>query len=280
MKKILISSCTALALACTTSFTQAALLAYDSFDYGGTSPGSDLTGLNGGTGWASAWEPFTTATPLRLSDTAMTYPDLPTIGTAMGMVSNVDGSPTGSGRVFASASARDFVATDIGSGTLYFSGLVQSYFNADLGAVFRLHSNTTNANGAVLSFWFNGGNVGISDGWNATPGASLGTYSGDVALAGPTTSTFFVFKYDYSTQLAELFLNPDATMPEPGIATISLDFTDARGAIGALTPTIPGDYGTWDELRVGTSWGAVIPEPTSAAMLLGGLGLLALRRRR
>lgn len=35
-----------------------------------------------------------------------------------------------------------------------------------------------------------------------------------------------------------------------------------------------------DEIRFGATWGDVVPEPTSAALLMGGLSLLAWRRRR
>lgn len=37
--------------------------------------------------------------------------------------------------------------------------------------------------------------------------------------------------------------------------------------------------GEIDEIRFGATWGDVVPEPTSAALLLGGLSLLAWRRR-
>ena len=38
--------------------------------------------------------------------------------------------------------------------------------------------------------------------------------------------------------------------------------------------------GELDEIRFGATWGDVVPEPTSAALLFGGMSLLAWRRRR
>jgi len=90
-----------------------------------------------------------------------------------------------------------------------------------------------------------------------------------------------VVSYDYSSQIATLWVNP--TSPSSTSITYNTTFSDAISAI-AFRQAAGNSSQTIDNLVVGTSFNDVVPvpEPSTLALgLVGGLaGLVALRRKR
>jgi hypothetical protein len=124
---------------------------------------------------------------------------------------------------------------------------------------------------------------------SATGGYQLGIRTlGQGTTYGSTLSLgatyLIVMKYDFTAHKASLFINPGLTVNEPGTPSVfSLGTTSAANVdqvylrIGGVNQ---GNY-VVDNMRVGTTWVDVIPEPTAAALMgLGVLGLGLARRSR
>ncbi len=99
---------------------------------------------------------------------------------------------------------------------------------------------------------------------------------------------FVVMSLDLATDQSSLWVNPVDESSAFVTATDAFSFSGQINAF-ALRQGVSGNspnqgaYGilTLDDLRVGTSWASIVPEPTSAGILvIGGLvGLLARRKR-
>ena len=273
-------------LAGASSVANAALIAYEDFDYpGGTN--LTLSTDNNGTGWDAAW--------------AGTGPSgLTTSGSGKSLY--FDQSPDlitdGSTHVWSESSKgneRDFTGViDLASETLYFSALVRGYAG----------STTGGASEADLRFGFFDGagatgnmraNVGITNGTLFTAATTDGYGAGDTldnAFVDDTTY-LLVMKRTGSAIRASLILadgNPGNIAAEPvswqvnDAGTSGVDLTSIRFLTNG-----DNDGGLRvDELRIATDWDSavngliLVPEPSSYA-LLGGLLALAvvtLRRRK
>jgi hypothetical protein len=160
------------------------------------------------------------------------------------------------------------------------AGTPGSYTSSPRGT-FNIFSNTTNANNPQNGFGINianGGalNAGASTGGTAATGtiiSSGGVYSilGRLFVdgAGSATNTLWVNPADVSSEMA---LGTGASVTG-SIATNATEAAFGGRSFGGST-----GYRV-DEIRVGTAFFDVVPEPSSAALgLLGALGLL--RRRR
>jgi len=104
----------------------------------------------------------------------------------------------------------------------------------------------------------------------------------------PTTTTQFVVgrvTFDATgNEVFELAINPsslDETTAFTGATTVSHDIgITAFDQFGVLANANNNGTHLYDEIRIANSYAEVIPEPSATTLLLGGLGVLVLLRRR
>ena len=92
-----------------------------------------------------------------------------------------------------------------------------------------------------------------------------------------SAATFLVYKLNLDTDQFSVFVNPAVGVVEP-TPTLTWTSTADLGSIG-----INSDPGVlFDEFRLGTTFADVtpVPEPGSIALLVCGLGAIAIGRRR
>ena len=143
----------------------------------------------------------------------------------------------------------------------------------DTGTGFRARVFTSTTNAAPGSF-----RLGIGNSSGAT--ATSGQIGVDLSL---NTTYTVVTRYDVASGLSTIWLNPVAeTDPgvtasdAPGLIDISSYGFRQSLATGSGMGTL-----TVDDLRVGTTFAEVVPEPSTIALLcLGAVALLARRFRR
>lgn len=152
---------------------------------------------------------------------------------------------------------------------------------------FNTPSGSSTTNGTI--------NFGVRDG-AGDPASGFRTTGGEVELSLNTTELYvFKVEVDATGSSSNLYVwrNPflDGTELSNGAADWSYVASTTPGG-GSFAST--GNFAEWsfdssnqaeiifDELRFGTDFNQVvpIPEPTSAALVIGSLSLLALRRRR
>ena len=267
-------------LAGASSVANAALIAYEDFDYAG---GTNLTTTtdNNGTGWDAAWA--TTGVP-----------GFTTSGSGKSLY--FDQSPAlvtdGSTHVFSESSTgneRDFTEViDLASETLYFSALVRA--------------DGDGANEADLRFGFfdgagasgnNRANVGITNGTLFAAASTDGYGVGDTAAGAfvDDTTYLLVMKRTGSAIRASLIAadgNASSIAAEPGVWQVNqagatgVDLTSVRFLTNG-----DGDGGLRvDELRIATDWDSavngliLVPEPSSYALMGGLLALTSVMIRR
>lgn len=271
----------------------ASLVAYDGFEYdiGG---GAGLGGKGAaGSGWAGAW---TSADGTIVADD-MSYSN--------GSIS-IDGGGQSVSITSPSSSTyltRGFDTLGTSSGEdIYFSflfklasgGAGSDYLNfwisddavRDNSAGIGDLTTSTGTNGVRFGARIFGDETGSSDGeFDSNPSYVAGTtylLVGRISRDGADGAAADVF------DRVELWVDPTSTTL--GEAAITVDFSTeidssiGMSFIGLRTVNIgSGDDYRFDEFRVGTSAAGVlgvIPEPSSAASLLGGLSLLAVLGRR
>ena len=195
--------------------------------------------------------------------------------------------------------AFDSAGTQITTGTIYYSLLLR---------VDSLAGSNTATGG-----WFIGlNNTGNSTGGSPTMGAArlqgridptdptkynLGIFNNrSTGIAASTSwlstkfdpgeTLFLVAAYainpNAGDDLSSLWINPGdlgaQTAPAPSVTDTVAGLETFTGLASILLRQSPAPQATLDELRVGTTWAAVTPEP--ASLILMALGGLALRRRR
>lgn len=268
---------TALASLFLISSSQAALIAYEGFDYG---TGVNMTtGGTGGTGWSSNWGVVGTA------------PGLVTSGSDKSLVfdqSPPDGLFTdGSNHVFASgnsANRRTFSpAVDLSTQSFYFTFLFRVDSGADvvdMRAEFRDASNNMR------------GNVGISNGGLYADAQDTGYISSgpnySAGLVANDTTYLLAMKRDTNGISASL-INATGDLSDLATEPVSWQVSEAGLSGVNLTEILFVMNGTAgliraDEMRIATTWDdavgtLAIPEPSSTT-LLGLCGMLVLMRRR
>jgi PEP-CTERM putative exosortase interaction domain len=149
--------------------------------------------------------------------------------------------------------------------------------------------NTSYAAAVFLQASGGGFQIGVSNRTNSTP-----VFSSTVYSLGETV--FLVGSYQFNAgtgdDVSSLWINPSSsTFGKVSAPTATLTATGGAD-MGALSQFIlrggaTSPAGTFDELRIGTSWAdvtpAAIPEPSTYAAIVGALALgvvVYVRRRR
>lgn len=259
---------------------QGALIAYDGFD---TYANGDLTDDNGGTGWIGAWDVNTITA--NVVDGGLSYSNGEI--NINGGAKAVDGFGANTDNEM--GIVRQFTPTDA-NGDIYFSYLVQPRLvsgDAPGGFFYRMYlSNTTSRNDAgggvgdlsTTEPWFGAriGKTGPTD-LIETPYASGYGGATTYLLVGKLSSTGGT-SYD---QL-EMWVNPSTV--GLGAADITINSSTGETVMnyyGLRSFQIPdsGDV-IYDELRIGTTAGSVVPEPSTYALVAGALSLFGVMLRR
>ncbi len=168
---------------------------------------------------------------------------------------------------------------------VYFSFLMQLNATGDQYRAFELNAPLSNSDPdrtvqlGTGSIDFTAGNFGLRINNNASIAVDLG--------AQDTSVNLFVVKLEYhagvNNDVVQVWRNPDLSGPEP-LATGTLTAVNLQNlGVGRMSFARfnSANNATWDEVRIGTTWDAVIPEPSTLLMLLtGGALLLKARRRR
>ncbi|MEX1048884.1 MAG: PEP-CTERM sorting domain-containing protein [Akkermansiaceae bacterium] len=268
----------------TPSLAQAALISHESFSgyTTGELPSTTSPSVAGYTGnWTDI--DFGDAEPA-VTTGSLTYGGALYAGSAgdkVTVANNTTGSEintANSGRVFRLLDS-SLTVTDTTAGALYMSFLFQS--GQETGPTTYQTLSLFQGNTADASRNFDAGLTtnGGQTGTNYNFGVDNAYTS--TGVAANTTVHLFVVKFDLSATAASdsvtVWLDP------------TLGFGDAAGGTTVSGQNLTwdrlafsdyeGNSASWDEVRWGTTFNAVtIPEPSAA--LLGGLGMLALLRRR
>ncbi len=253
---------------------QAGLLAYEGFGY--VDPiGTPITGLNGGTGWLAAYPAPNNATVVLGEN--LSYPGLTSAG--WGLDFNGGSGTLTTGRDWASS------ANSPADGTYWYSFLTRQD-SAGRGTlmIFKSTSSGDGQNGFGLRIDNNGGSPQFKA-WSPTQ-----TAGGNLDFAGGYGATYFVLgrvdilSGSYSTNTVWVYQDttsiPD-TEPVSGGSTVAVDWAVASGG-STLRTTLSGRAFSnntglnYDEIRIGQSFAdvALVPEPSTAVLLLAGVALL------
>jgi len=250
--------------------SQAALLAYESFNYSS----GNLTGQSGGTGWGANWSG---------GGTNITF--------QTGSLDQVNGSPVttaGNKAVFqtATASTRTLNTTLGADGTTaYFSLLMRYDGTSNTGNNNQLDSwgaftIRNSANTSEIAFGNDYTNIVVGQGGGSSNKTLGGTFVGN-------TTYHMVLKVNFNAgnDTFSLFVNPTAgSEGAPALTFNNYDLGNSVNLIGITNgPSTPvGANWQFDEMRVATTWGDIvaIPEPSTYALLGAGMGLLWLVRRK
>lgn len=267
-----------LAVATSLAFaTDASAGAYEGFDY---TLGAQLSGLNGGTGWNSAWDTNNGSAASGTILAGLGYTDahgntLSTSGGAFATDANT----------FFYQATRDTQDSFGAAGTsVWMSFLVQQ----------ASHTDNVNYAMATLGERYGFGDEAMLGGINGSHPAVVKFYTNTGANAPSVTLntgdvTFMVLRFDFSSSgndTLSLWSNPLLDAGSLGAPDITVSNADYASSFTGLT-LVQGDFRTftYDEIRIGDSFSAVapavpVPEPEAYAMMVVGLGLMGARLRR
>ncbi len=167
--------------------------------------------------------------------------------------------------------------------TSYYISFLESHEPTTAGFTFNFTNqlqlrNDANANVAQLGMW--NSQLRIEAGGNSVSSANL----------ADGVDRLMVFKIEASSaaggdNIRGFFVDVGGTVgPEPLVWDFNLENQTITG-LATFGNIAQGGFGTashttaFDELRIGLSYGDVVPEPSSAALLLGGLAFLFRSRR-
>ncbi len=247
-------------LGVTATTAKAELLAYEGFNYSGTA----INGQSGGgsTGFSGAWSDTDGDFAHLSNDGVSLDSNVFPFATSGSRVSGVNGSATRN---------LDFSFDMASEGELYISVLLQKNSTSNSSSEY-VQAQLGNTSGAVAV------RFGLSspDTTWAGLGSSAVTNS-DFSIAADT-AYFLVGKLvTHATANDEFYLNCYGTsdsLPtaEPTTWDFSASPADLTVSINQLSFSIGGGVaqgGEIDELRIGSTWNSVVPEPSSWALLLG-----------
>jgi hypothetical protein len=263
----------------TATSSQAALIAYEGFDYT-EADGTSVGGLNGGTGWDEA---YPTPNPAGITlRSGLSRVGITSVGKAMQY--SASATLTANGRNWEAA-------VPAGASTYYYSFLINPITNGSGGysrgtfGLLQNGSGSDNQNGYGIRYDNSGTSLIINAQSSAqAPGTNINfgptgwgdTYlvvgKLDVNSSGTTTNSIWVYP-------------SSATLPTSE-AGLGVAMSSVTGSTGTVFPAMYGRAfgGTqltgFDEIRIGTTAGDVgIPEPTALFATVAAAGV-ALRRRR
>ncbi|MEM1060303.1 MAG: PEP-CTERM sorting domain-containing protein [Verrucomicrobiota bacterium] len=282
MKKPLLLLSLSCLLSALAPFSQASasLLAYDGFeDY---ASGSTLNGSNGGSGdWNAAW---VANSAVDINGSGLSYLNGGISLNGGDRSFRVDASSSGTATLL----SRSFDTTG-GSGEVYFSFLFQATSTGNQQVFnFGLSDDADINNAGTIGDPFSSQpnlaartRASTSDGTddsgfsysNGTTYLLVGRFSTDGSQSGDTWDQM------------ELWINPDSLVAGTADATIDRTAAISGAVIDTINMQTSGFTGSqsflFDELRIGTSFASVVvPEPSSAGLLLGAASFLVLHRRR
>jgi len=220
--------------------TRAQLVAYDGF---GNGPKADLAGSNAGTGWSSTWA-NASSDPTAIAVSGLSYPGLATTaGSAV--------TAPGGGVWPSSIYARSFSAVPAGTTSIYVSFLLRddAAWGSWGGLSFGQYPNKMTV-GSPLGYYSYG--LMMSQG--------LGDVSNKPLVQGETTLVVVKISRNPAGPgvTYRMYLDPTIGTAEPSFPAAQYTLSTVTGLPGYLS--IDNGTGfTTDEIRVGTSWSAVLP---------------------
>ncbi len=284
MKKLILTVLSTALLAGVTAHAQT--LAYEGFSVPGDySNGGDVNGANGGSGWNNAWNGAVGSYETVLGGLDYTDNNAISLVTTAGQANKITGNPPGFGSL-----QRQFASSDQSGTTFFFSLLYRASANNLNNDIFILGQQNI-GNERVRVYNNGSGQIGV----NIDPiGSGIETVFTSTGLDLSTT-TFIVGAYTVGTGASDgltMYFDPTDLTDVAGSATQSFTFLESSLSGGTfasvssvgIQSTAGGTY-EYDEFRLAYGTGAsledvvLIPEPTSAALLIGAGTLLAFRSR-
>ena len=271
------------------------LLATEQFGY---STGTTLAGNGAATdlGWASSWTAVSSASNQTITADSLDYPEIAESGN----------------RVTCVSLGRSTRLLDVsGSGSFADAGLVDSggMIGADNTTVYlsflQNFTSTPSSSARYAAFELNAGSaadgnraliIGIDDTWSANYSECYGIGSAINGIhdsfdeAATTGVSLMVVKIAFGAgdvDTVSVYRNPESLADESLCtvdATLSGDFSFDRAQLARFYPTSGGPAHEVDAIRFGTTWGAVVPEPSSVTLsamvllMLAGMGMRRMYR--
>lgn len=220
------------------------------------------------------------ATNLGIVSGSLSYPGLPDVsGTNSLHVLNVKST----------VDSNIFTASPVTSGSVYYSFLINGAAAATNNSYITMldpPGGPANGSGDALAVYY--GTSTITGNYRIgvrTKGTGTGAAYDPTQLTLGNTY-FVVAKYTFngSSPYVDIYLNPDPNGAEPGSSDASQGGDGSISKIGVVDFKAQGvAFGEWtvDDLRIGTAWADVVPEPSTLSLLgLGALGFVFARRMR
>jgi len=239
------------------SRAQLTTVAYDGFNY---SAGS-LNGQNGGTGWTSSWlNDYTSGASFNVSLTGMSYSGLSTSGGSLAWASGGNGI---------SEDSRSLPAMN--SGVVFVQFLSQFGSSSGGGTPNLRFLNSGSVTGGI------GGNGGPFGGQMSILDSTLNPAANGSSSSSASLSALnlAIVRIDYQNDSTSLWVNPNlSTFDYENPTTPDASYTGLAPAFNAIA-FYSRSPAAVDEISVLT-----VPEPTSLALVLAGIGSAYAWRRR